>query len=68
MVYFLVKLCLTQAACLSLEEVVFALLLEKFEFSLSEKPIIWLMTSIATPHTKRESKVPTMPMIVNLAN
>jgi hypothetical protein len=60
------KLCLT--ACLSLEEVVLALLLDKFEFSLSDKPIIWLMTGIATPHINRESKVPSLPMIVKLAN
>ena len=50
------------------EEVVLALLLEKFEFSLSDKPIIWLMTGIATPHLSKESKVPRMPMIVKLAN
>lgn len=49
-------------------KVVLALLLEKFEFSLSEKPIIWLMTGIATPHINRKSKVPRMPMIVKLAN
>ena len=44
------------------------ILLEKFEFSLSDQPIIWLMTAIATPHTNRKSKVPTMPMVVELAN
>ena len=66
MTYFFVKLCLT--ACLSLEEVVLALLLEKFEFSLSDQPIIWRMTGIVTPHTNRKSKVPTMPMMVKLAN
>ena len=55
-------------ACLSLEEVVLALLLEKFEFSLSDEPIIWLMSGIATPHTNPKSKSPRMPMIVKLAN
>lgn len=48
-------------------KVVLALLLEKFEFSLSEKPIIWMMSGISTPHVDRESKVPTLPMIVSLA-
>ena len=55
-------------AFISLEEVVLALLLEKFEFSLSDKPIIWLMSGIATPTINQESKVPGMPMIVKLAN
>ena len=63
---FLKKLCLT--TCLSLEEVVLALLLEEFEFSLSDEPIIWRMTGIASPHTNRKSKIPRMPMIVKLAN
>ena len=52
----------------SLEEVVLALLLEKFEFSLSDEPIIWMMTGIETPHTDRKSKVPRMPLMVKLAN
>ena len=65
MAYFL-NLCLTTRH--SLEEVVLALLLEKFEFSLSDEPIIWLMSGIASPHTNRESKNPRMPMIVKLAN
>ena len=52
----------------SLEEVALALLLEKFEFSLSEKPIIWMMSGISSPHVDRESKAPALPMIVNLAN
>jgi hypothetical protein len=51
-----------------LEEVVLALLLEKFEFSLSGETIIWLMTGIATPHTDWKSKVPRMPLIVKLAD
>jgi len=53
---------------ISLEEVVLALLLEKFEFSLSDKPIFWRMSGVATPNIDWESRVPRMPMIVKLAN
>lgn len=49
-------------------KVVLAVLLEKFEFSLSDKPIIWRMSSVVNPNIDRESQVPTMPMIVKLAN
>jgi len=49
-------------------KVVLGLLLEKFEFSLSDEPIIWMMTGTATPHTNPKSKVPRMPMILKLAD
>jgi len=55
-------------AFISLEEVVLALLLEKFEFSLSDKPIIWRMSGVATPNINRERRVPRMPLIVRLSN
>ncbi|KAF4613945.1 hypothetical protein D9613_007572 [Agrocybe pediades] len=48
-------------------KVVLALMLEKFEFSLSDKNIYWQMTGIATPNLDTTSTMPTLPLIVSKA-
>ena len=44
------------------------LLLEKIEFSLSDKDIFWQMNPIATPNVDMDGKVPTLPMKISLVN
>jgi hypothetical protein len=44
------------------------LLLEKLEFSLSDKDIIWLMTPISTPNIDKDHTIPTLPMIISLVD
>jgi hypothetical protein len=44
------------------------LLLEKIEFSLSDKEIVWQMTPIATPNVDMDSTTPTLPMRLSLVN
>ena len=49
-------------------EVVLVLLLEKIEFSLSDKDIVWQMNAIATPNVDMDSTTPTLPMKLSLAD
>ena len=49
-------------------EVILALLLEKLEFSLSDKEIVWQMNPIATPNVDMDSTTPTLPMKLSLVN
>jgi len=49
-------------------EVVLVLLLEKLEFSLSDKNIVWQMTPIVTPNIDMVSTIPTMPMKLSLVD
>ena len=44
------------------------LLLEKLEFSLVDKEIVWQMTSIVTPSVDIDSTMPTLPMKLSLAD
>jgi len=44
------------------------LLLEKIEFSLSDKDIVWQMNAIATPNVDMDSTTPTLPMKLSLAD
>ncbi|KAF9557442.1 cytochrome P450 [Agrocybe pediades] len=48
-------------------KVVLVLMLEKFEFSLSDKNIYWQMTGITTPNLDATSTLPTLPLIVGKA-
>ena len=43
-------------------------LLEKIEFSLSDKDIFWQLTGIATPNVDMDSTTPTLPMKLSLVN
>ena len=49
-------------------EVILVLLLEKIEFSLSDKNIVWQMTGIATPNVDMVSTTPTLPMKLSLVD
>ena len=49
-------------------EVVLVLLLEKIEFSLSDKEIVWQMNPISTPNVDMDSTIPTLPMKIGLVN
>ncbi|KAJ3506994.1 hypothetical protein NLJ89_g6550 [Agrocybe chaxingu] len=49
-------------------KVVLALLLERLEFSLSDKDIVWHMIGIATPHLDFESKTPRLPVVISRAD
>jgi len=49
-------------------KVILVLLLEKLEFSLSDKNIVWQMTPIVTPNVDMESTIPTLPMKLSLVN
>jgi len=49
-------------------KVVLVLLLEKLEFSLSDKNIVWQMTAIATPNRDMDSMIPTLPMKLSLVD
>ena len=49
-------------------EVVLVLLLEKIEFSLSDKDIVWQMNPITTPNVDMDSTTPTLPMKISLVN
>ena len=44
------------------------LLLEKLEFSLSDKEIVWQMNLITTPNVDMDSTTPTLPMKLSLVN
>ena len=44
------------------------LLLEKIEFSLSDKDIVWQMNPITTPNVDMDSTTPTLPMKISLVN
>jgi len=49
-------------------KVILVLLLEKIEFSLSNKEIVWQMNPIATPNVDMDSTTPTLPMKLSLVN
>ena len=49
-------------------EVVLVLLLEKIEFSLSDKEIVWQMNPISTPNVDMDGTTPTLPMKISLVN
>jgi len=49
-------------------KVILVLLLEKIEFSLSDKDIVWQMNPIATPNIDMDSITPTLPMRLSLVN
>ena len=49
-------------------EVILVLLLEKMEFSLSDKKIFWQMAVIATPNVDMVSTTPTLPMKLSLVD
>jgi len=49
-------------------KVVLVLLLEKIEFSLSDKDIVWQMNPVATPNVDMDSITPTLPMRLSLVN
>lgn len=49
-------------------ELILAILLEKIEFSLSDKDIVWRMTAIATPYVDMDSTIPSLPMRLSLVN
>lgn len=49
-------------------EVILVILLEKIEFSLSEKDIVWQMNGIATPNVDMDGAIPTLPMRLSLVN
>jgi hypothetical protein len=51
-----------------LSEVILVLLLEKIEFSLSDKEIVWQMNPITTPNVDMDSTTPTLPMKICLVN
>jgi len=53
---------------LLISEVILVLLLEKIEFSLSNKDIAWQMNPIATPNIDINSTTPTLPMKLSLVN
>jgi len=41
---------------------------ERFEFSLSDKNIVWQMTPIASPNVDMDSIIPTMPINLSLVD
>ncbi|CAA7266052.1 unnamed protein product [Cyclocybe aegerita] len=49
-------------------KVVLALLLDKLEFSPSDKSVVWHMTGIVTPHENFESKYPILPIVISRAD
>ena len=49
-------------------EVVLVLLLEKIEFSLSDKEIFWQMNPMTTPNVDMDGTTPTLPMKISLVN
>ncbi|KAF8798335.1 cytochrome P450 [Phlegmacium glaucopus] len=49
-------------------KVILVLLLEKIEFSLSDKNVVWQMTPIITPNVDMVSTTPTMPMNLSLVD
>ena len=49
-------------------EVILVILLEKIEFSLSDKDIVWQMNGLATPNVDMDSATSTLPMELNLVN
>jgi len=49
-------------------KVILVLLLEKIEFSLSNKNVVWQMTPILTPNVDMVSTFPTMPMNLSLVD
>ena len=51
-----------------LAEVVLAMLIEKFRFTLPDEEIVWRMTNIQTPALKgKEDETPQLPLKVSLA-
>ncbi|KAJ3515822.1 hypothetical protein NLJ89_g1511 [Agrocybe chaxingu] len=49
-------------------KVALALLLDKLEFSPSDKNVVWHMTGIVTPHESFESKYPSLPIVISRAD
>ena len=49
-------------------EVILVLLLEKLEFSLSDKKIVWQMNPVETPNVDMDSTIPTLPMKLSLVD